>query len=327
MLQENKPYDLIALGECLIDLTPAGAAGGGAPLLACNPGGAPANVLAMHARLGGRTAFVGKVGDDAFGRRLARSLAGAGIDTRFMRFTGEAPTTLAVVQLDEKGDRSFAFYRSPGADTLLCAEEAAEALAAGCGVFHFGSLSLTDEPARTATLKAAAAAKEAGALVSYDPNYRPALWESRESAVHWMARGLALADLVKVSEEELGMLTGTDDPAAGTAALCAGGALLAVATLGPDGAFWRTAAGCGHVPALPVQAVDTTGAGDAFWGALLWQLRGLDAAGVAALSPDRWAAVTAFACAAGSLTASRPGAIPAMPDAGQIARALAGQGS
>lgn len=320
-----KHYDVMALGECLIDLTPAGEDETGAPLLACNPGGAPANMLAMCARLGGRTAFIGQVGDDAFGRRLGRALSAAGIDCTGLRYTRRAPTTLAVVHLDENADRSFAFYRKPGADILLRREDVDPSLPARCGIFHFGSLSLTDEPARTATLWAVETARQAGALISYDPNYRPPLWPCEAEAVAWMRRGLQQANLVKVSLEELALLTGTDDPAAGTAQLVAGGALLAVATLGAEGAYWRTAQGGGHVPALPVKAADTTGAGDAFWGAMLWQLRGQTARTLEALPQARWTAMTAFACAAGSLTATRRGAIPAMPREEEIRRALAGQ--
>ena len=173
-------YDITALGELLIDFTPLGDSPAGQPLFEANPGGAPANVLTALARLGGRGAFLGKVGDDRFGRFLAQALTEHGVDPTGLRFSSEAPTTLAFVHLDRHGDRSFSFYRHPGADTTLTAEEVDRRLIEEGRIFHFGSLSLTDEPARGATLHAVEYARARGKIVSYDPNWRPPLWPSDE---------------------------------------------------------------------------------------------------------------------------------------------------
>lgn len=316
-------YDVVALGESLIDFTPDGHNDMGMRLFSRNPGGAPANVLAMYARLGGKTAFIGKVGDDGFGRFLRDTLAQAGIHTGGMRLTGACGTTLAFVQLDESGDRSFSFYRKPGADILLEAEEVDLALVESCGVFHFGSVSLTDEPCRSATLYGARRARAAGAVISYDPNYRPLLWDSEARAVAEMTAALDLADIVKVSEEEMVLLTGRTDLEEGARALMAHGAALVLVTRGPEGAWFLARGGRGLVPAYPVHAVDTTGSGDAFLGALLWRLGGKSAADLGRISQGEWEGHVAFANAAGGLTATKKGAIPALPSEEEIL-ALAG---
>ena len=267
-------FDIVALGESLIDFTPSGENSQGMALFARNPGGAPANVLAMAAKLGGKTAFIGKVGDDAFGAFLKKTMEDAGVDVRGLRMTREYPTTLAFVQLTPEGDRSFTFYRKPGADVMLAPAEVDRALLRDCRIFHFGSVSLTDEPCRTATLEAAREAKAAGAMISYDPNYRPFLWDSAERAREALLAALPLADIVKVSEEEMELLTGEVQLAAGADALASRGAALVLVTLGPRGAYYRAAAGRGLLPACEVDTVDTTGAGDAFLGALLSCLAG-----------------------------------------------------
>ena len=201
-------YDIVALGESLIDFTPAGINEMGMPLFSQNPGGAPANVLAMASKLGRSTAFVGKVGRDAFGRFLQEHMEKAGIDCSALRRDDRVPTTLAFVQLDEYGDRSFSFYRDPGADVMLRPEEVDDTLLEGCRIFHFGSVSLTKEPCRGTTLWAARRARAAGALISYDPNYRPFLWPSVEAARRALCAALELTDILKVSEEEMCLLTG-----------------------------------------------------------------------------------------------------------------------
>ena len=230
-------FDIVALGESLIDFTPSGENSQGMALFARNPGGAPANVLAMAAKLGGKTAFIGKVGDDAFGAFLKKTMEDAGVDVRGLRMTREYPTTLAFVQLTPEGDRSFTFYRKPGADVMLAPAEVDRALLRDCRIFHFGSVSLTDEPCRTATLEAAREAKAAGAMISYDPNYRPFLWDSAERAREALLAALPLADIVKVSEEEMELLTGEVQLAAGADALASRGAALVLVML-------RRAAGC-----------------------------------------------------------------------------------
>lgn len=312
-------FDIVSLGEILIDFTPNGQNAHGAALFARNPGGAPANVLAMNAKLGGRSAFIGKVGNDAFGDFLKKTLESYAIDTSGLRKDPHVPTTLAFVQLDSSGDRSFTFYRNPGADVCLQESEVQTDLIDACRIFHFGSLSLTDEPCRSAALFACRYAKAQGKLISFDPNYRPALWRSVQEAKTWMEAGVAQADLLKVSEEELLLLTGEEDPRRGAALLLGRGVKAVFVTMGARGAFYRNASHEAFVPAPRVHAIDTTGAGDAFWGALLWKL--------CRLSPDEIStadlrAEVAFANAAGSLTTTRPGAIPALPSGDEIARCL-----
>ena len=196
-------FDITALGEILIDFTPSGTNGMGMPLYTQNPGGAPANVLAQSALLGSRTAFIGKVGQDSFGTFLRSVMERNGIDTRALVTSEEVHTTLAFVQLDACGDRSFSFYRNPGADILLRESEVDYELIRQSHIFHFGSLSLTDEPARSATVAAVHAARGSGCLISYDPNYRPPLWPSQDAARTAMLKLLPLADILKLSEEEL----------------------------------------------------------------------------------------------------------------------------
>ena len=295
-------YDVVAVGELLIDFTPAGVSDRGAALFARNPGGAPANVLAAVTRLGGRTAFIGKVGEDGFGRFLRDTLGGLGIDTAGLVMTGEVPTTLAFVQLDEHGDRSFSFYRKPGADIMLSPGEVKRELMARARIMS-----------RSATLAAVRAAKEAGAVVSYDPNYRPLLWESLDEAKHWMREGLSFADIVKVSDEELELLTGETDLERGSQKLVEAGVSLALVSLGARGAFFRLGELCGRQPTFDVRTVDTNGAGDSFFGAVLFRLCKKSLAEIRSLTRGELEDVLSFGNAAGSMTTTRPGAIPALP--------------
>lgn len=312
--------DVVALGEILIDFTPSGVNEQGIALFARNPGGAPANVLAMNAKLGGTSAFIGKVGADAFGAYLKGVLQSYGIDTSGMVTDEEIPTTLAFVQLDEQGDRSFTFYRKPGADLLLNGSEVRKDLIDGCKIFHFGSLSLTDDPCRSATLEAVRYAKAQGKIISFDPNYRPSLWRSEDTAKGWMAHGIEYADILKVSEEEMVMLTGKTDPETGSLWLLEMGPKAVFVTMGESGCYYRNAVCHGYQPAYRVQAIDTTGAGDAFMGAMLWQLKGSSREKIGTLDLSKLAA---FANAAGSLTATRSGAIPALPSYAEIEKRMA----
>lgn len=311
-------FDLVAMGESLIDFTPSGENDQGMMLFARNPGGAPANVLAMCARLGGSAAFIGKVGDDAFGSFLESVMRDAGIDVTGLCKTADVPTTLAFVHLNADGDRSFSFYRKPGADIALSIDEVPHSVLQQCRVFHFGSVSLTDEPVRSATLFAAREARAAGALISYDPNYRPALWKQEEAAVSVMRQAPALADIVKVSDEEMTLLTGHTDLHEGAKALRAFGATLVLVTGGDKGAYFSSAQWDGVCPAYQVAVADTTGAGDAFLGALLTRLCRKSKAEIEALSKDELVEIVRFGNAAGGLTATRYGAIPAMPTEAQI---------
>lgn len=315
-------FDVVAVGEILIDFTPSGTNELGITLFACNPGGAPANVLAMHSKLGGKTAFIGKVGEDMFGKFLTRTLQEAGIDVSGIVSTAQAPTTLAFVQLDEHGDRSFSFYRNPGADICLTPAEVSEKLRESCRIFHFGSVSLTNEPARSATLTGVQTAKQAGAVISYDPNYRPLLWQDETAAIAEMNDAVQYADIIKVSDEEMTLLTGKTDLEEGADALLARGVSLVLVTLGAKGAFCKNARGSVHSAAFDVQTVDTTGAGDAFLGAMLYCLRGKSTARLQALGRMEMQTMLNFANAAGSLATAQKGAIPAMPTLQEIKHCL-----
>ena len=231
--------DIVAIGEVLIDLTQKGVDELGVGQYASNPGGAPANLAVAAARLGASTAFVGKVGKDAFGKYLRAVLEENSVDTTGLLEDPTEHTTLAVVSVDETGERSFTFYRDPSADVNLKAEEIPAGLLKDTRILHFGSVSLTAEPARSATLYAARTARENGCLVSYDPNYRASLWHSEEEAVREMKNALPLCDILKISDEELPLLTGTTDPAAGSELLLGLGIRLIFVTLGANGAFFR----------------------------------------------------------------------------------------
>ena len=229
-------YDVTALGEVLIDFTPCGTSQGGQALFEQNPGGAPANVLAALCNLGFQTAFIGKVGDDMHGALLKDTLDKAGIDTTGLIVDDSVFTTLAFVSL-QNGERNFSFARKPGADTQLRPEEVKEEIVKNTKIFHCGSLSLTDEPARSATFHAVKMAKEAGALISYDPNYRAPLWNSVEEAKEQMRSMIPYADIMKISDEETALLTDYSDPKEAAQALLDQGVACVVVTLGKDGAL------------------------------------------------------------------------------------------
>ena len=303
--------DITTIGEILIDLTQSGRTEQGIPRFDANPGGAPANLAVAAARLGARTAFIGRVGKDSFGDYLRRCLAENGVDVRGMSVDEKARTTLAVVALDERGERTFSFYRDPSADVNLSMAYVPMELLSGTKVLHFGSVSLTAEPARTATLEAAKTAKASGAYVSYDPNYRASLWPDEETAVRNMTEPLSMVDILKVSDEELPLLTGCTDPEKGSARLAEKGIRLVLVTLGAHGAFYRFDGHTGHVPGVPCQVGDTNGSGDTFFGAALSQLVKLSS--LDQLTVPELRRILAFANKAASITTSRHGAIPAMP--------------
>lgn len=315
-------FDVVSVGEILIDLTQTGCRDG-VPQYAANPGGAPANAAVAAARMGCKTAFVGRVGADAFGCQLRETLEREGIDLSGLSVDPVTPTTLAVVSVAQGGERSFRFYRDPGADTRLSRADIPNPLLGGCKLLHFGSLSLTDEPARSAVLDAVAWAKARGAYISYDPNYRAPLWPDEATARRWMRRGLELADLVKLSEEEAELLTGSSDPAQAAQALTEAGAQLALVTMGPRGVCYRFPNGAGTVAGIEVAAVDTNGAGDTFLGAAL---SGLIRAGkpLCRLSREELEGILRFSNRAAALAVSRPGAIPAIPTRREVEAALAG---
>ncbi|MGX8698758.1 MAG: carbohydrate kinase family protein [bacterium] len=302
--------DITAVGEILIDLTQTSRNAAGIPQYSANPGGAPANLAVAASRLGAKTAFIGKVGQDSFGQYLKTVLEENGVDAAGLATDPHEHTTLAVVSVDASGERDFTFYREPSADVNLSAADIDRALGA-TKLLHFGSVSLTAEPSRSATLYAAKKARAAGALISYDPNYRAALWPDEETAIRWMREPLGMVDILKVSDNELPLLTGVEDPAEGTKILAEKGISLIFVTLGPDGAFYRCGDLTGTCPTPPVKVADTNGAGDTFFGAALSQLVKLPS--LAALTGAELDRIAAFANRAASITTSRPGAIPAMP--------------
>ena len=307
-MAEKKTFDILALGEILIDFTPH-QADDGTMVYRRNPGGAPLNMLAQASVLGARTAFIGKAGRDGFGDYLEKTAREAGIDTEHLMRSDRVPTTLAFVHLAPDGERSFSFYRKPGADIMLEKEDLDPALFLKSHIFHFGSLSVTDEPARSATKEAIRLAKESGCILSYDANYRPALWEKEADAVAQMKGQIAFADIVKVSEEEMEMITGSKDPAEGTKEILALGVKMVCVTFGREGSFFRCGDRCGHVDSFPVNAVDTTGAGDAFWGAVLSRIRSYTADTLKEVSEAEWQDIIGYGNAAGALVASNYGAI------------------
>ena len=303
--------DITTIGEVLIDLTQSGWTEQGIPRFDANPGGAPANLAVAASRLGARTAFIGRVGRDSFGDYLRRCLAENGVDVSGLSVDEKERTTLAVVALDEKGERTFSFYRDPSADVNLSMAHVPLERLGSTKVLHFGSVSLTAEPARTATLEAARTAKASGAWVSYDPNYRASLWSDEETAIRTMLGPLPLVDILKVSDEELPLLTGIADPAEGSARLVEQGVRLVLVTLGAHGAFYRFDGHTGHVPGVPCVVGDTNGSGDTFFGAALSQLVKLNS--LDELTVPELEHILAFANKAASITTSRHGAIPAMP--------------
>lgn len=208
---EEKRYDVAALGELLIDFTENGVSGQGNPMFEANPGGAPCNVLSMLSKLGRRVSFIGKVGKDMFGAQLEKAILEVGIDTAGLLKDEEVHTTLAFVHTMEDGDRDFSFYRNPGADMMLLAEELNEEILKNCRIFHFGTLSMTAEGCREATKKAIRIAKEAGAIVSFDPNLREPLWDSLENAKEQTAYGISQCDILKISDNEIQWFTGKED--------------------------------------------------------------------------------------------------------------------
>ena len=268
-------YDIVALGEVLIDFTCEGRDGKGYPLLQAHPGGAPANFLAAAAVMGCKTALIGKVGDDSFGRLLVKTLRELKIETGAVKITDEAFTTMAFVTLDDNGDREFSFARKPGADSTLEAADIPEDLIADTKLVHFGSLLMTSETGYNATMRAAELAKKHNKLVSYDPNYRAALWDNGEKAVEMMLKGAAQADIIKISEEEAELLFGTKRESAQRFMAENYNFRLSVLTLGADGAILRSGPNEVFVRAPKVNAVDTTGAGDICGGSVAAGLLGL----------------------------------------------------
>jgi fructokinase len=311
-----------ALGELLIDFTDAGISANGQKLFERNPGGAPANVLVALERLGHETAFIGKVGDDMHGRFLRDTLQAANINCDGLVVDPGFFTTLAFVALSPSGERSFSFARKPGADTQLSPDELRRDIIATSRVFHVGSLSMTDEPARSATLEALEVAKGAGCVISYDPNYRASLWPDEETASEQMRSIVPYADLIKISNEETALLTGHEHPTDAAQALLEAGARVVCVTLDADGAYVACADGNATVPSFRVEPVDTTGAGDSFWGGFLCAFleSGKDPEAVTLEDAKGFAR---FGNAVASLCVRGRGGIPSMPSRNQVDDLLA----
>ena len=319
---ENKRFDVTALGELLVDMTQSGLSEQGNRLFEANPGGAPANVLAMLRKLGKSCAFLGKVGQDSFGDMLEQTVREAGIDTRGLRRDPEIPTTLALVHTFPNGDRDFSFYRKPGADIRLRGEELDLERVRGCRIFHFGTLSLTDEPCLSATLEAVREAKEAGALLSFDPNLREPLWPSLDAAREQIAWGLGQCDILKISDNEIVFMTGEEDFDVGAAKLQAlyPNIRLLNVTAGASGSWSYYGELRAFEPACRRGGViETTGAGDTFCACVLNYVleHGLDD-----LTEYDLHEMLRFANTAAYIVTTRKGAIRSMPERKEVERLL-----
>ena len=306
-------YDVIALGELLIDFASKSVDADGYPTMAAFPGGAPGNFLAALNAYGNKTAFLGKVGDDAFGHLLLGTLNRAGIETGGILVDPNVFTTLAFVTFDETGDRSFSFARKPGADTQLTWEEVDKTMIDGAKVFHFGTLSLTGEPARSTTRKAVAYAKAQGKLITCDPNLRKPLWASMDEAREQILWSLQQADVVKISDDEVEFLWNCSPEEGAKKLLEECGVSLAMVTLGPKGCLLQTANAFCRVSGPKVSPIDTTGAGDIFGGSAVSRLLELNKA-IADLTAEDLDYIGRFATTAASLSTEHSGGIPSIRD-------------
>lgn len=315
-------YDVTALGELLIDFTENGVSTQGNPILEANPGGAPCNVLAMLNKLGKKTAFIGKVGNDMFGRMLASEVEKSGTDISNLIFDDQVPTTLAFVHTKPGGDRDFSFYRNPGADMMLKKEEVMEEVIQNSRIFHFGTLSSTHEGVREATRYAIDVAKKSGKLISFDPNLREPLWKSLEDARREIAYGLSQCDILKISDNEVEFMTGTTDYAKGAAILQDTYAIpLMLVTLGREGsrAYYKDLA-VEVAPFLQEGTIETTGAGDTFEACTLNYV--LDH-GIDQLTEQDLKELLIFANAGASIITTRRGALRVMPTEEEVRQLVA----
>lgn len=316
-----KQYDVTAMGELLIDFTENGTSNQGNPLLEANPGGAPCNVLAMLKKLGHDVAFIGKIGDDMFGEQLKRALEEVEIDTLGLRADQEVNTTLAFVHTLEGGDREFSFYRKPGADMMLKEEEVDEELIKNSKVFHFGSLSMTGEPCRTATKKAIAIAEQAGVLRSFDPNLREPLWNSLDEAHEQIDYGMRHCDILKISDNEIIWFTGKQDFDEGIKVLQETYDIpLILLSMGATGSRAYTKKTRVEIPAfIQKNTIETTGAGDTFGACVLHYVL---ENGWREYSEEELRDLLIFANAAASIVTTRKGALRVMPTRDEIEKML-----
>lgn len=311
-------FDVVALGELLVDFTDSGLSQQGNTLFEANPGGAPCNVLAMLKKLGRTVAFVGKVGDDMFGQQLRQVIEDVGICADGLTVDSNAHTTLAFVKTAENGDRDFSFYRNPGADMLLTEEELPAGMIAGAKIFHFGTLSMTHETVRRATKTAVALAKAGGAVISFDPNLRPPLWDSLDEARKQIAWGLSQCDVLKIADNELCFMTGEQDFDRGAAALKAKhpNIRLLNVTAGAGGSYSYYAGKRVFVPSFQLGGtIETTGAGDTFCACVLDYVleKGLNG-----LTECDLTQMLRLANAAAYLVTTKKGALRSMPELEQV---------
>lgn len=319
----EKLYDVTAMGEMLIDFTQNGQSGQGNQMFEACPGGAPCNVLAMLNKLGRKTAFIGKVGDDQFGRLLKRTIEDLGVESRGLVLDSEIHTTLALVHTLPDGDREFSFYRKPGADMMLTKEEVDYDLIRQSKIFHFGTLSMTDEPARTATVKALETAREEGCLITFDPNLRPPLWSSMEDAKKQMEFGFGYCDILKISDNEIQFVSGMEDYDDGICYLQKKYQIpLIFLTMGKEGsrAYYRNLRV--ERPGVSVKTVETTGAGDTFFGCAI---HGVLEYGLEKLNEEKLGQILTYANGGAALITTKKGAIRSMPEPEDIMKLLGEQ--
>jgi fructokinase len=310
-------FDVVGIGDFLIDFTPGGKSANGNPVFVQNAGGATANVVACISKLGGKSAFIAKVGNDAFGHFLKKTMDDCKVDSSQIRYCDSVHTTLAFVSLDEHGDRDFSFYRKPGADIMLETKDIDFKVIDDTKIFHLGSLSMTDEPSKSATKAALQHAVDGRKIISYDPNYRAPLWNSEEEAIEGMKYALPFTDIIKISDNELTMLTEENEIEKGAQKLIDMGIKIVAVTLGPKGCYVKCRDGSAYKHTYDTKIVDTTGSGDAFMGAMLYRISKLD------IRPEKITVkqleeIVDFANACGALCATKIGAIPAMPTVEEV---------
>lgn len=310
-------FDVCALGELLIDFTENGTSPRGNPIMEANPGGAPCNVLAMLNKLGYKTTFIGKIGDDIFGRQLKKAVQEVGINTDGLVTDKIVNTTLAFVHTLPGGDREFSFYRNPGADIMLSEADMNEQLISDSRIFHFGSLSMTGEKCEAATKKAVGIAKENGLIISFDPNLRENLWDSLDKAKEKIEYGMANCDILKISDNEIQWFTGEQDYDRAVEKLRSrfGNISLLLLSLGKDGSRAYSGENSAYVPAAPAKTIETTGAGDTFCGAILSKVL---EHGLREYSQQELSDMLIFANAAAAVITERKGALRVMPQLTEI---------
>lgn len=312
----EKKYDVVGLGELLIDFTMNGQSEQGNNLFEACPGGAICNVLAMLSKLGRKTAFIGKVGNDQFGRLLNDTIVDVGIDDTGLVFDKEVNTTLAFVHTFPDGDREFSFYRKPGADMMLDEEEVNFDLIRQAKVFHLGTLSMTSEPALSSTKKALEVAKESGCMITFDPNLRPPLWASLEDAKKAMEYVFPYCDILKISDNEIQFVSGMEDYDEGIQYLIDKYQIpLIFLTMGKDGSRAYYKGECIEAAGFPVKAIETTGAGDTFCGC---SVHGVLNHGIDNLTKENLESILTYANAGAALITLKKGAIRSMPEPADI---------